>query len=160
MINKKNYLCRDINDNVHIINQSELIQRSSVYAVIRNENGILLVLDQTSEKRWDLPGGGIEKGENIFHALKREIKEETGLQVVGLPKKICEFIEYFYNIDSKEGWESHRFFFEVVCEGEPVLNGNHSDIKEVGFFKEPFSLKEISPVTIMIIAMTATLNRN
>lgn len=33
---------------------------------------------------WDLPGGFVEKGQNLETALKQEIKEETGLLVYGL----------------------------------------------------------------------------
>lgn len=155
MNNTKNYLCRDINGNTHIVNQAELIQRSSVYAVIKSEEGVLLVRDRTSDEKWDLPGGGIEKGEDLINALEREVKEETGLKVINKPKKICEFTEYFYDIDSKKGWESHRFFFEVSSEGKPVLDGNNDDIVNARFFKEPLSTTEVASVAREIVAMAA-----
>jgi 8-oxo-dGTP diphosphatase len=35
---------------------------------------------------WDIPGGHVEKGENLLTALKREVREETGYEVsVGRP---------------------------------------------------------------------------
>jgi 8-oxo-dGTP pyrophosphatase MutT (NUDIX family) len=30
---------------------------------------------------WHIPGGGVEENENIIEALKREIKEETGIDI-------------------------------------------------------------------------------
>lgn len=159
MNNIKNYLCRDINGNAHIVNQSKLVHRSSVYAVIKSEEGVLLVRDRTSDEKWDLPGGGIEKGEDLIDALKREVKEETGLKVISNPKKICEFTEYFYDIDSKKGWESHRFFFEVSSEGKPVLDGNNDDIVNAHFFKKPLSPTEVAPVAREIVAMVAIANK-
>ena len=94
----KKYLCRDINGDVHIVEQSELVLRTSVYAIIHDDNGLLLVRDRTSDEKWDLPGGGVEPEEEIIDALRREVEEETKLQIVGEPEKICEFTEYFYDV--------------------------------------------------------------
>jgi 8-oxo-dGTP pyrophosphatase MutT (NUDIX family) len=39
----------------------------------------ILLHHRTDCDMWDLPGGGLEKGEDIFQCLKREVFEETGL---------------------------------------------------------------------------------
>ncbi|MFH1427240.1 MAG: NUDIX domain-containing protein, partial [Patescibacteria group bacterium] len=52
--------------------------------MIQNENGeVLLGLRQGSHGagEWCFPGGKIEFGETIFEAAKKEVKEETGLDV-------------------------------------------------------------------------------
>jgi 8-oxo-dGTP diphosphatase len=54
---------------------------------------VLLIHDftgRTSEDprpEWELPGGGLEFGEKFTDALKREIKEETGLEVKWVEEK-------------------------------------------------------------------------
>lgn len=152
MTTQKKYLCRDINGDVHIVDQSELIQRTSVYAVLQNENGVLLVRDRTrTDEKWDLPGGGVDPDEELISALKREIDEETKLQVTEEPVKICEFTEYFYDVDTNRGWESTRHFYKAAFSGTPQLDGNDDDIDEGRFFTAPFSPDEVAAVAREII---------
>ncbi len=57
--------------------------RFSVHAVITNSEGKVLLLKQTyGDKRWGLPGGGVEPGETIHQAINRECKEEIGVEVL------------------------------------------------------------------------------
>src|SRR5437762_11915335 len=44
-----------------------------------------LLLPRRSDNRlWGLPGGGVEPGESVTEAVVREVREETGLEVVPL----------------------------------------------------------------------------
>lgn len=151
----KRILCRDINGDVHIVSKSDLRQRTSVYGVIKTTKDILLIRDRTSSnKTWDLPGGGVEADETLLDGLKREIKEETGLDIVGKPSKICDFTEYFYDVESKTGWESTRYFYNIECVGDPIMNGNHDDILEIRYVSLPLSGSSLAPVARMIIDMS------
>lgn len=56
--------------------------RFSGHAVITDSENRVLQLKQTyTDKRWGLPGGGIEPGETIYEALERECLEELGIKV-------------------------------------------------------------------------------
>jgi len=56
--------------------------RFSVHAAIFNADNDVLVLRQTyGDKRWGLPGGGVEPGETLIDAIIRECKEELGVTV-------------------------------------------------------------------------------
>lgn len=48
--------------------------------IFDDQNNVLLC-HRCDRDIWNLPGGGLEKGEFVLDGLKREIKEETGLDV-------------------------------------------------------------------------------
>jgi ADP-ribose pyrophosphatase YjhB (NUDIX family) len=54
----------------------------SVMAWIENDGGSLLLVRQAAgQKPWTLPGGKVKRNESLERALKREVREETGLSV-------------------------------------------------------------------------------
>jgi len=71
-------------------------------AIIQNQEKNVLILKHNTGK-WLLPGGKIQKNESWIEALKREIKEETG---------ITEFeIKKILDIDS---WTKNETSYYVV----------------------------------------------
>jgi 8-oxo-dGTP pyrophosphatase MutT (NUDIX family) len=64
-----------------------MIKNQNVTALIfNNQNEILCVSRKNNHQMFGLPGGKVEKKDNsLIDALKREVKEETGLDVIGQP---------------------------------------------------------------------------
>lgn len=58
----------------------------SVVAIVRDDQGRVLLIHKTDNDLWALPGGGHEIGESISETVVREVKEETGydVEVTGL----------------------------------------------------------------------------
>ena len=72
------------------------VERTSVRTVLLDADGRLLLFDTldphmpATGRWWELPGGGMERGEDIVATAVREVAEETGLVVapeaVGRPR--------------------------------------------------------------------------
>jgi ADP-ribose pyrophosphatase YjhB (NUDIX family) len=52
-----------------------------VAAVITDDHGRALLIQRRDNDRWEPPGGVLELGESIHDGLRREAREETGLDV-------------------------------------------------------------------------------
>ncbi|MBI5393253.1 NUDIX domain-containing protein [Candidatus Woesearchaeota archaeon] len=71
--------------------------RVAVKAFIIKENKILLIKRRSNDvhkpNAWDIPGGRLALGENPFEGLKRETKEEIGLDIeIIIPVDVHHFI--------------------------------------------------------------------
>ena len=52
----------------------------AVGGLIENDEGKILMV-KSPDRGWEVPGGQVEAGETLTDALKREIKEETGIDI-------------------------------------------------------------------------------
>ena len=97
------------------------IQKFVVGAVILNKEGKFLLLNRPADDFMgginELPSGKLEEGEGLLDALKREVKEETNLDV----EKVIKYIDSFDYI-SGSGKKVRQFNFLInVKDGEIKL---------------------------------------
>jgi ADP-ribose pyrophosphatase YjhB (NUDIX family) len=92
------------------------------------KDGRALIVKRAHEPRrgeWSLPGGHVELGESLVDAVRREIKEETGLDV-----RVGPIIEVFDRIH-RVG-ERVRYHFVIVdylcaCTGGTLCAGDDAE---------------------------------
>lgn len=87
-------------------------------AVIFNSKGEVLVAKRNQPNlpdahgKWELPGGGVEFGEDPLYALQREVHEESGLYV----RVLAMIPKVFNNTWHHETYDSQVFLIGYVCE--------------------------------------------
>ncbi len=104
--------CESLYGDQKLIPKEKLVFRPAAYAILINDGKILL-LNIRSTGKYFFPGGGIDLGESIETALKREVREETGLEIeLG---KLFHFKESFFYYDP---WDEayHNFSFFFICQ--------------------------------------------
>lgn len=53
----------------------------AVTAVVKNASHEVLMIERTDNGLWALPGGAQDLGESITDAVRREVAEETGIEI-------------------------------------------------------------------------------
>jgi nucleoside triphosphatase len=127
----------------------------TVGALIFNREGrALLVKSDKWRDKYCVPGGHIELGETMEDALRREIKEETGLDIYDIEFALMQefiFDEAFYE-------QRHFIFLDFVCktdasENEVVLNFESQEYvwvsleEALGLPLEPYTRRLIEGLT-------------
>lgn len=118
--------------------------RISVKAIIRNDAGDVLLIRE-EDGCWELPGGGLEHGENPRKALTREIFEETGFTADWISDKP----ETFWTIKIEVGSSTLKWFAYVAYETKVSGNFNpSSDTSDKAEEFKYFSQKEIKTLKL------------
>ncbi|NOZ27681.1 MAG: NUDIX domain-containing protein [Chloroflexi bacterium] len=103
--------CTSLYGDRKLIPKEKLILRPAVYGVVVHQGNVLLVNTRHTGKYY-LPGGGVDLGERIEDALKREVREETGIEVE--VEEFAHFREDFFYYDPlDEAYHSLLFFY--IC---------------------------------------------
>lgn len=119
----------------------QIYPEPTVGALIFNEEGKLFLMKSHKwNGRYVIPGGHIELGETITEALKREIKEETNLDIYDI--EFLMFQEFIYD---QIFWEKKHFiFFDFSCKTKNNDVKLNSEAQEYIWI----SLKELKEIDI------------
>jgi ADP-ribose pyrophosphatase YjhB (NUDIX family) len=110
-------------------------------AILDERGDVLLVRHSYGRLNWELPGGAAEFGEAPSDAARRELLEETGLE---LP--IERLTGVYFEADDESGAMLH---FVFLCRWDPALTPvpSSAEIAELGFWPADDLPRPISDFT-------------
>jgi 8-oxo-dGTP pyrophosphatase MutT (NUDIX family) len=56
--------------------------------LVRYDDEFVVVNPHFGSGQWQLPGGGVRRGESLVQAARREVNEELGIDLLGLPIRL------------------------------------------------------------------------
>lgn len=106
---------------------SRQIRTSAKAVIIRDGKLLAIKLNDGKEEWYILPGGGQDSEEVLPHAVEREVREETGLEV--------ECQDLLFVIEGVHGESFHRVDLVFSCNyiGKAENAALHGDTNQVGF---------------------------
>ena len=123
--------------------------KGGVRVIVLDEKDRMLLVRQHHEDKdiWMVPGGGIEEGESAREAAVREVKEETGLDIV------CDGLLWHVEEVSARGQRFVNFFMGHLADSrqqpelgwDPELAKDSQVLREVVFL----SREEIADLEIL-----------
>ena len=91
-------------------------KRMGAGALIRDDEGRVLLVEPTYKSTWELPGGSVEADESPRQACAREVAEELGCEL-----RIGRLLCMEWQGPEPDRTESHMFVYDGgVLGGEPI----------------------------------------
>lgn len=123
---------------------------------VTDGQGRVLLVRHTYSPGWQLPGGGVEHGETVEEALRRELREEGGIELAGRPSLFGIYSHhaifpgdhvalYLVSAFTQHPWQPDREvaearFFATCALPEDVTRATRRRVEEVVNGAEPDGL--------------------
>ena len=115
------------------------------------QQGQILLVKEAEDGGWSLPGGWADVGDVPSLAVAREVREESGFQVVA--RKLAAVLDRNLHGHPFFPFHAYKFFFLCDLQGGEATPSYETD--GVGFFNEdalpPLSLTRVMPAQIALM---------
>ena len=131
-----------------------------VYGIVIKDNKILLIkkVGGPYDGKLDLPGGTIEFGERPIETLKRELKEEVGIDVKKYELLDCDSVSFDWEYNKEKVMVHHiGIFYKVIdydndIKKEIEIDEKNDDSLGAEFYDiNKLNKSELSEIAILIL---------
>ena len=106
------------------------VEKSAGAIIFRKNRGkIYYLILKYGEKHWDYVKGHIEKGETLEDTVRREAKEETGIDDLKFIEGFKEWFKYFFKHEGKNIFKIVTFLLAETKTKDIKLSFEHLDYK-------------------------------
>jgi 8-oxo-dGTP pyrophosphatase MutT (NUDIX family) len=138
--------------------------RVAVKGLCVRDGKVLMVHDYTgrgdgdANPEWELPGGGLDFGENFQDALRREVREEMGLEVMWVDEKPT----YLWTTkrNASRGMEWYwvcTVFFRFEVKNLEVFTPT-DECREIAFFSKEDLQTKVADLSAQIVPLAKHFN--
>lgn len=123
--------------------------RVGAIALLKNENNEILMMLRNKEPakdKWAIPGGKVEMFETLEETLKREMKEELGVQI-----EVTNFLCNVQDINKEKGEHWIMPVYETKIVSGNIVNIEPEKHKKLKWFHIDEVPENISYMTQMVI---------
>jgi 8-oxo-dGTP pyrophosphatase MutT (NUDIX family) len=109
--------CVTLTGQIRHVPVESLILRPAAYAILLRDRKLLL-LKMKATGKYHLPGGGIETGERVEETLRREVREETGLEIRVARLAFFDELFFYYDPSGRAYHGLHLYFLCAAAAGD------------------------------------------
>lgn len=110
----------------------------------KNEVKYLVLHYRYKTDYWDFPKGNIEKGEIEEETVRREVKEETGIEDIEFVFGFKERVSYFYRRGGQTIFKQVTYYLAETKVTDVKISGEHIGYEWVDYQEAMNRLKENS----------------
>ena len=124
-------------------NTTKDTENVSKVVILNKQNEILILKRSDGRNDWDLPGGHLKMGEKPTNGARREVKEETNLDISDVKPINSHKNTYFFTCKAPKG--------DILLQPEEHIDFKWVNPKEIGQYRIRKSLKDAILSTISLV---------